>query len=582
MKHMKKLVSVLLTLVMTLVLAVPALAADTSTLTINTTNGHTYSVYQLLTGDVSGLTNGSGTLSNVEGGANLKSDTTVDAFLTAIIGKTGAELGDTAYSYVSGTAKYTVNGTGSAENTTVENGYYLVVDAYTASGDKPTDGSDTASRYMVAVVGPTTMTPKTSTPGIDKKIIDTDANAAIDGENKKTDTAAIGDTIEYEITGTVPNTEGYTYYYYVVHDTLSEGLTLDQSSFEVTIGTKTLTKYTSGDAANDNYYVYITKNSDGTTTFELALENLKALVDTDENGVSVGSAISIKYNATVNDKAKIGKIPNTNTAKLEYSNNPGSSTRSDAADKPGTPGTGAATGVGPEKITKTYVTALTILKVDENGMVLTGAEFTLTGDNLTKVIVETNTTFRAAAEGETAEYYKLTNDTYTKTAPSPAAAGEEGYNANKYEDSTPKYVRVTTVTTSTAATADGTTKKIVGIVGSDGCLTFTGLNAGTYTLSETKTPSGYNTMSDITFTISATQSGSSNVEGSSITWSSDNATIVLDGTNGVFDTTIENLPGTVLPSTGGMGTTLFYVLGTILVLGAGVLLVSKKRMSSGK
>ena len=582
MKHMKKLVSVLLTLVMTLVLAVPALAADTSTLTINTTNGHTYSVYQLLTGDVSGLTNGSGTLSNVEGGANLKSGTTVDDFLAAINGRTGAELGDTAYGYVSGTAKYTVNGTGSAVKTTVENGYYLVVDAYTASGDKPTDGSDTASRYMVAVVGPTTMTPKTSTPGIDKKIIDTDANAAIDGENKKTDTAAIGDTIEYEITGNVPNTEGYKYYYYVVHDTLSEGLTLNENSFEVTIGTKTLTKYTSGDAANDNYYVYITKNSDGTTTFELALENLKALVDTDENGVSVGSAISIKYNATVNDKAEIGKIPNTNTAKLEYSNNPGSSTRSDAADKPGTPGTGAATGVGPEKITKTYVTALTILKVDENGMVLTGAEFTLTGDNLTKVIVETNTTFRAAAEGETAEYYKLTNDTYTKTAPSPAAAGEEGYNANKYEDSTPKYVRVTTVTTSTAATADGTTKKIVGIVGSDGCLTFTGLNAGTYTLSETKTPSGYNTMSDITFTISATQSGSSNVEGSSITWSSDNATIVLDGTNGVFDTTIENLPGTVLPSTGGMGTTLFYVLGSVLVLGAGILLVTKKRMSSGK
>ena len=580
MKHMKKLVSVLLTLVMALVLAVPALAAgDTSTLTINTTNGHTYSVYQLLTGDVSGLTNGSGTLSNVEGGANLKSGTTVDDFLAAINGRTGAELGDTAYGYVSGTAKYTVNGTGSAVKTTVENGYYLVVDAYTASGDKPTDGSDTASRYMVAVVGPTTMTPKTSTPGIDKKIIDTDANAAIDGENKKTDTAAIGDTIEYEITGNVPNTEGYKYYYYVVHDTLSEGLTLNENSFEVTIGTKTLTKYTSGDAANDNYYVYITKNSDGTTTFELALEDLKTLVDTADNGVSVGSAISIKYNATVNDKAKIGKIPNTNTAKLEYSNNPGDSARSDAADKPGTPGTGTATGVGPEKITKTYVTALTILKVDGNGEKLTGAEFTLTGNNLNKVIVETNTTFRAAAEGETAEYYKLKNDTYTKTAPI-TDENAEGYNADKYESTTPEYVRVTTVTTSTEAT--GTPKQIVGTVNAEGYVIFTGLNAGTYTLSETKTPSGYNTMSDITFTISATQSGSTNVEGDSINWSSDNATIVLDGNNGVFDTTIKNLPGTVLPSTGGMGTTLFYVLGSILVLGAGVLLVSKKRMSSGK
>ena len=40
-----------------------------------------------------------------------------------------------------------------------------------------------------------------------------------------------------------------------------------------------------------------------------------------------------------------------------------------------------------------------------------------------------------------------------------------------------------------------------------------------------------------------------------------------------------NSTGTELPSTGGMGTTLFYTLGAILVLGAGVLLVTKKRMS---
>lgn len=568
MKHAKKLASVLLALVMALALAVPALAAgDTSTLTINTTNGHTYSVYQLLTGDVSGLTNGSGTLSNVKAGANLKSDTTVDTFLTAINGKTGAELGDTAYSYVNGDATYTVTGTGSAVETTVENGYYLVVDSYT--GGNVTDGSDTASRYMVAVVGPTTMTPKTSTPSIDKKIIDTDTNKAID-DSKKTDTAAIGDTIEYEITGTVPNTEGYKYYYYVVHDTLSEGLTLNENSFEVTIGTKTLTKDT-------DYYVYFDED---TNSFELALEDLKTLVDTAENGVSVGSAISIKYNATVNDKAAIGVDPNTNTAKLEYSNNPGSSTRNDAAaDKPGTPGTDTATGKGPELTTKTYVTELTILKVDENGEKLTGAEFTLTGDNLTKVIVETNTTFRAAAEGETADYYKLKNGTYTKTAPITDST-QTGYNADKYESSTPGYVRVTTVTTSTEAT--GTPKQIVGTVNAEGYVIFTGLNAGTYTLSETKTPEGYNTIDPIEFTISAKQTGSSEVEGGSITWSSDNATIVLDGTNGVFDTTIVNVPGTQLPSTGGMGTTIFYILGSVLVVAAVVLLVTKKRMSSEK
>ena len=111
---------------------------------------------------------------------------------------------------------------------------------------------------------------------------------------------------------------------------------------------------------------------------------------------------------------------------------------------------------------------------------------------------------------------------------------------------------------------------------------FTGLNAGTYTLTETKTPAGYNTIAPITFTISATQSGSTTVAGGAITWSPDNAAIRLDAANGVFDTTIVNNAGAELPSTGGMGTTIFYVLGGILVVGAVVLLVTKKRMNGEK
>lgn len=571
MKRFKKLLSALMAAALAVGICAPSYAfADgsegESTLTINTTAGHTYSVYQLLKGDVSGLTGGSGTLSNVVAGANLKEGTGADEFVAAVSGKAGAELGDAAYSYVSGTAKYTVIGTGSAVKTTVEDGYYLVVDAYT--GGEVTDGSDTASRYMVAVVGPTTMTPKTSTPSIDKKIIDTDANAPIDGDNAKTDTAAIGDTVEYEVTGAVPNTEGYKYYYYVLHDTLSEGLTLDQDSFVVTIGGKTLVKGT-------EYYVYF---DEATNSFELALEDLKALVDTADNGVSVGSAISVKYNAVVNDKAAIGVIPNTNTVKLAYSNNPGNSARNDSDDKPGTPKPGTAVGEGPKLVTKTYVTELAILKVDGEGKKLAGAEFTLAGDNLTKVIVETATTFREAAEGEAADYYKLKNGTYTKTAPSPAAEGEEGYNADKYESTTPEYVRVTTVTASTAAA--GSPKQIVGMVNAEGYLVFTGLNAGDYTLTETKTPAGYNTMAPISFTISATQEGSTAIEGGSIAWSSNNGAIVLDEANGVFDATVVNLPGSILPSTGGMGTAAFYIGGAVLVLGAAIALVVRRRMGS--
>lgn len=567
MKHMKKLASLLLTLIMALALMAPAMAAETSTLTINTTSGHTYKIYQLLVGDIAGLNNGSGTLSNVTAGENLKEGTSVKTFTDAVVGKTGAELGEIAFSYVAGDAKYTVTGDGSAKDTEVEDGYYLVTDTYT--GNPVTDGSDTMSRYMVAVAGDTTMEPKVSFPSIDKKIIDTDANAAID-DSKKTDTAAIGDVIEYEITGTVPNTEGYKYYYYVVHDTLSKGLTLNQDSFKVTIGTKALTKGT-------EYYVYF---DEATNSFKLALDNLKTLVDTADNGVNVGSDISIKYSATINDNAAIGTDPNTNTAKLEYSNNPGSSDRSDVdTDHPGIPEPGTATGEGPDLITKTYVTELTILKVDQAGEKLAGAEFTLTGANLNKVIVETNTTFEKVEEGKTGEYYKLTNGTFTKTAPITDQSAD-GYNADKYESTTPEYVRVTTVTTATAAT--GAPKKIVGTVNAEGYVIFTGLNAGTYTLSETVTPAGFNTIADIQFTISATQTGSTKVEGGDIVWSSGNTAIKLDAANGVFDATIENQAGTVLPSTGGIGTTIFYVLGAILVLGAGVLLVTKKRMSADR
>ena len=88
-----------------------------------------------------------------------------------------------------------------------------------------------------------------------------------------------------------------------------------------------------------------------------------------------------------------------------------------------------------------------------------------------------------------------------------------------------------------------------------------GLDAGTYYLKETTTPTGYNTCGLTTVTIKANHTGNR---------------IELDSSN--LSTTIINNSGTVLPSTGGIGTTIFYVLGSILVLGAAVLLIVKKRM----
>ena len=97
-----------------------------------------------------------------------------------------------------------------------------------------------------------------------------------------------------------------------------------------------------------------------------------------------------------------------------------------------------------------------------------------------------------------------------------------------------------------------------------------GLDTGTYTLVETSTPSGYNTCEPITVIISATHK--ENEAGTGAT------TDLTKSQN--MNNTVENKKGSTLPTTGGMGTTIFYVVGSILVLGAAILLITKKRMSA--
>lgn len=113
---------------------------------------------------------------------------------------------------------------------------------------------------------------------------------------------------------------------------------------------------------------------------------------------------------------------------------------------------------------------------------------------------------------------------------------------------------------------------------------FKGLDDGTYQLVETVTPKGYNTAEPIEFTITADHE----VEAANPKLKT---VICKDATNtvnfgqlktGVFTTSVLNFKGNTLPSTGGMGTTVFYVLGSILAVGAAILLVSKKRMNGAR
>lgn len=141
--------------------------------------------------------------------------------------------------------------------------------------------------------------------------------------------------------------------------------------------------------------------------------------------------------------------------------------------------------------------------------------------------------------------------------------------------------------------ADNTLQTISVVKSDDGTVfTFSGLDDGTYVLSETKYPTGYNQIDDITFTISADHTitweyGDGTGRNNILTTLSGNKvtgeiTFTSDKSNGQLSADIINNKGTTLPETGGMGTTIFYVVGVILVLGAVVLLITKKRMSANK
>ncbi|MDO5400559.1 MAG: SpaH/EbpB family LPXTG-anchored major pilin [Eubacteriales bacterium] len=99
----------------------------------------------------------------------------------------------------------------------------------------------------------------------------------------------------------------------------------------------------------------------------------------------------------------------------------------------------------------------------------------------------------------------------------------------------------------------------------NGKFTLKGLDAGTYYLHEIKAPDGYNKLAG-PVTITIDENGKVNA--------------TTDEPNGVEEVKVLNQSGTELPSTGGVGTTLFYIFGGILMVGAVVLLITKKRMNA--
>lgn len=553
MKKMRKMVSLLLALAMTFAMACTVTASETGTPGGDDKSvTHTYEIYQIFTGDYA-----DGVLSNIKWGVNgtgtqgQKVDNTILTALEAVTDNTS----DTAqlaviqqYANLNSTPVQTGTKT---TYTGLTPGYYLVKDQ---------DGSLTGTNvpytlYVVQVVNNTlTFTPKGSIPTPDKKIVE--------GENKvQANEASIGDEVNYEITGTMPsNIDDYKTYYYKFTDTLSKGLTYKGNSIKVTVNGVDVTKY---------FYKGVgTYSETAGTEIEVSILDVKALAllaDPEVGAITKDTKVVLTYTATLNENAVIAGDGNPNDVKLSYSNDPnksgnGSTTPPENPDKP-TPV--HPTGESPEIEVVTYTTELTILKTNEDGAFLPGVEFTLTGNGVNVVLV-TEETFTEALDGA---YWKLKDGTYTTTAPT--VADDETDNTADYESTEIKYTK----TTSVVAKGTGKTETdVVGTVQSDGTVTFKGLGAGEYTITETKTLPGYNTIEPITFTVT--------FDATKTPMFASNNDKVTVGTDNMLDTSIVNNKGSLLPSTGGIGTTIFYVVGTILVLGAGILLVTKRRMKA--
>lgn len=431
-------------------------------------------------------------------------------------------------------------------------GYYLVTGEGTADKEKT----------VVAAAALKTTQPtaeidlKAEAPTLDKEI--TNGN----GDNNYGTSAEVGETVNFKLTSVVPDTTGYDSYTYLVSDTLSKGFTLnvaetEANTFTVKVGTGdsaqtvTLTKAESAEKVTGDTY-YITNNADGTTTFKISLNMLK---DDKTAKYTKGTAITIEYSATVNENALTTNVE-TNTATLTYSNNP----------------YGTTTATTPEE--KVYVYDFDIIVDKYTGDETTGARLAGAKFVLYKKDTSANMTYYQAV------YSYTYTDNEDKTVTVYSADGTNYYSdadlktiANVPEGTTPTKGAFEDV----AWTSD-ITKATVVTTDENGAAKFQGLEEGTYYLRETEAPSGYNQLTeDVKVDITVEY----DTDGQIKTGSGSTTTVSNTNENPQYSITskVENNTGTELPSTGGIGTTIFYVVGSILVIGAAVLLITKKRMS---
>lgn len=411
-------------------------------------------------------------------------------------------------------------------------GYYLFVPDGLTNPAKPNTGTSP----IFAIVGgnPVVVTEKTSIPTVNKWILNDNkqktADEATENDWEKHGDSQVGQEIDYKLTGSVAdNIASYETYEYKFQDALSEGLavTKDQTGtapkdlhvYIVNGGKKTKVK---SDPTN-GYQAFVTPGTTaGTELLEVSFKNLKAVQDFDGNPISVDAAstVVVTYKAQLTDKAVYKTPGNTNAVKLVYSNNP----------------MGTGEGISTESTVTDYVFGLDVTKVDEG-----------TGDPL-KGNQKLQAGFKVrVVKGDEDKDDDASQDKWL---------GEHGEIVGKNQAHEFK--------------TDVHTGKIL----------IPGLDAGTYEITETTTPSGYNTITPFQITVTPTydETGTLTELKAEPRSGMVTAKAVEHLTTTKISITIKNKKGSGLPLTGLNGVTFTWIAGgAVLCIGVAHLIRSRKQ-----
>lgn len=595
--------------------AAPASAGHVITIANSDKANHTYEAYQIFSGTYNaGGTGNAGSLTNIQWGTgvngdniitDLKKDATLgtlfenctsaqdvadvldskttdsvtndeikvfedDSNLTQAFAKVvGRNLTDvTSGTYSNGTI------TGLAD------GYYLVQDA-----SKPTMGDNGANsgaktRFVVSVVGEdVNVTSKSSAPTVVKKVKENSDTGSdytwahaegtiIDQDYNDIADYNIGDDVPFKLYGTLPSTYAdYEHYYYKFTDNLGSEFTLaDNASFKISVnGNEVVTLQLNGKKAYDyskdtDIFIDASDNSN----ISITIEDIKQIAP------NASDVITVEYVAKLNNTATIGLDGQVNGVKLDYSNNPNIEYNPKTGDE------------------------------EENDK--TKPEY----PKDTKDDKETEETGSTPWDGVIVFTYgididKVKEDTTTKLAGAKFAI----YKEKQITDTTTAkvYLAVDEKTGAIKELAVIPSKDIIGaehgvwVSDADNNIEIRGLDAGTYYIEELDAPSGYNALKeDIKFNISPTimserqnwiyspdkSTAKDALTKLEIKYASVSDTEFVDAgataEDGYGTVKIVNKKGSELPSTGGIGTKIFYLGGGCMVAVAGIFLITKKRM----